>query len=567
MVDIKIDIQDTDCALCHSPFYDGDIICRTNSDRNYCRRCIGREAGFKDGERQYVMYYAENGMGRLVLETLAFSGLDSGIYVIRPIEDHLLLDCMKASSVSAQCFLESVDSKDYVLEKQDEKAVLLFPGAAVLNQYDFLDQREEYSTIISRFERFTNCSYIRFLISRDNQIIGLSNMHMLEIRSLHFEITGKMKMTPDIAQLEKQCKGDIGRCVQRFLERHAPQELLSYCQNRIQGQGRQLKAAVYQIYRYLQQVAGGEAFTALNWVLTAPSGSGKTEFYRAVRDFFAIHDIPIAVVQIDLSQITEEGFKGTNSSAIPKRILQENPKCNGIGICFLDEADKKCVPCYGARGGNINAAVQSNLLTMIEGSKMKVELDDDPYDFDSGQTMFVLMGAFQSIRHQKTRRETRKLGFLSDAAPSEEADAMNKTADDFYEDISLQDIIDFGMQEELAGRLSQVVNFHKLSREDMQELIQCKVKEISDEIGITLQLTESAEMELLDIAFGSLGVRRPMNLMRELAQNTVADVFFDSGFDNDKDKVVIDSLTSAHIERRNEKNGTAKRTAVQNSSP
>lgn len=296
----------------------------------------------------------------------------------------------------------------------------------------------------------------------------------------------------------------------------------------------------------MQSVASGEPFHAQNWILTAPSGSGKTEFFRSVKDFCEIHNIPIPIIQIDLSQITEEGYKGSNPSAIPKRILADAPKSGGIGICFLDEADKKCIPSYSSGGIDINAAVQSNLLTMIEGIKLKVDMDDDEEPFDSNLTMFVLMGAFQDARHKKSRQKN-SLGFLSD--PDTNRNTTEKTVDSFYDDLTMQDIIDFGMQEELAGRLVQVINFHKLSKKAMRKLIRCKVNEISNEIGIGIEITKAAESALLDIAFGSLGVRRPMNLIKELAQNTVAEVFFEKGFDSSNEKVVIESLNHARIVR------------------
>lgn len=355
---------------------------------------------------------------------------------------------------------------------------------------------------------------------------------------------------------------NLNRRVAEALNQFQPAEFLEYCQGRVQGQGLALKIAVYYTYKYMQAVASGEPFNAQNWVLTAPSGSGKTEFYRAVKDFCEMHNIPIPVVQIDLSQITEEGYKGSNPSSIPKRILADAPNSNGIGICFLDEADKKCIPSYSARGDNVNAAVQSNLLTLIEGIQLKVDMDDSEEPFDSNRTMFILMGAFQDARHKKGHKK-KSLGFLSELEVNDR-NTTEKTADSFYDNLTVQDIIDFGMQEELAGRLVQVVNFHKLSKKAMRKLIRCKVNEISNEIGIGIEITKAAESALLDIAFGSLGVRRPMNLIRELVQNTVAAVFFEKGFDSSNEKVVIESLKRAHIVRCPKRlESTSSKAAVQ----
>jgi hypothetical protein len=83
----------------------------------------------------------------------------------------------------------------------------------------------------------------------------------------------------------------------------------------------------------------------------------------------------------------------------------------------------------------------------------------------------------------------------------------------------------------------------------MRKLLLCKAAEISDEMNVKIELTERGMQELLDISFDSLGVRRPMNVIKELTQNAVAEVFFDKGFDRQQEMVIIDSADSAHIQR------------------
>lgn len=320
--------------------------------------------------------------------------------------------------------------------------------------------------------------------------------------------------------------------------------------HRVQGQDAELKKAVYAIYKYIQDVAEGRLTHADSWMLTAPSGSGKTEFFRTIRDLFGMYHIAIPVVQIDLSQITETGYKGDNVSTIPEKILAMNPDTDGTAICFLDEADKKFVPSYGSHGVDINAAIQSNMLTLIEGTCLKVDVNDMERNFDSNKTMFILMGAFQNIRNEKNNSVCKDhkylpLGFGVDYDTDDDS---SEAEDKFHEDITMQEIIDHGMIDELAGRMTQLINFHRLSDDDMRALIKCKVGEISDEMGIHIELSVSAEEELLGISFGSLGVRRPMNIIKELSRAAVAEVFFDDGFDPCADKVVINSIDSALIE-------------------
>lgn len=501
--------------------------------------------------------FGEPGAERMVLDHSSFARLESGIYALRKVGSDLVVCSAKERELPVCEFMKNRDRGSYMLEKKEGKTLLLLPPEDRAHKYDFYDSRDKYRVIVDCLQSCTECTDISLCCGHDGRVLGMSDLsgRRHKFFSFSFDAGEDIGEMISFKELEEQyIKGDPGRYMHRILEKLPPKEILSYCQKRIQGQGTQLKAAVYQIYRYMQDVADGGDFQAQNWILTAPSGSGKTEFYRAIRDLFACCKIPIPVVQIDLSQITEAGYKGKNVSTIPERILAERPDAKGIGICFLDEADKKCVPSYESHGMNVNAAVQANLLTLLEGSRLKVEVDDEKKDFDSGHTMFVLMGAFQDIREQKQKEEIkpRQLGFVTgceDAGSAERADAADRVADCFYEDLSLQDLIDFGMQEELAGRMVQIVNFHKLSREDMFNLIRDKVKEISKEIKIDIHITESATEEFLEVSFGSLGVRRPMNMIRELVQNKVAEVFFEGKFDCDRDTVVIDSLKTARIER------------------
>jgi ATP-dependent protease Clp ATPase subunit len=301
------------------------------------------------------------------------------------------------------------------------------------------------------------------------------------------------------------------------------------------------------VYKYMQSVRDGSLTNADNWLLTAPSGSGKTEFYRTIRDLFAECKIPIPVIQIDLSQITETGYKGDDVATIPRKILAQAPDMGGVCICFLDEADKKCRPSFGNNNVDNNAAAQANLLTLVEGIRTKLEIDKETRDFDSSKTMFVFMGAFQDVRNEKQERVAKSnMGFLSDG---EAEKTVNAASDVFHDKLTMQDLIDYGMLEELAGRIMQVVNFKKLSKTDMRKLLTCKAEEISAQTGISIQLTGKALDELVKISYGSLGVRRPMNLIKEMALNTVATVFFDEGFDVDKDKVVIASEERAYVKR------------------
>jgi ATP-dependent protease Clp ATPase subunit len=385
-----------------------------------------------------------------------------------------------------------------------------------------------------------------FLIGKNELVYGFSNSQSIISAILDQNIIEeeeiKVVKTSDLKDRFDFTTYAIS--VRQAIKNIDANDLLAYCEKRVQGQDLELKKAVFLIWQYLQCVTKGKTFQAANWFLTAPSGCGKTELYRTIRKYFQDHQIPIPVVQIDLSRITEEGFKGLDPSNLIDLIKNEQRETTGYAICFLDEADKKLLPSYDVHGENVNQSVQSGLLTLIEGTSSEMDKDGFSKCFDTSKTMFVFMGAFQDLRNDRQKRAacSHTVGFnISDTEES-----INAT-DSFYSPITIDDIIRFGMVEELAGRIQQVINFKRMSDESMLQLIRCKSAEIGEEIGIHILLSDQAERELLSVAFGNLGVRTPINRIRELVINTLAVAFFDGNIKENEICIHIRNMKEAQI--------------------
>ncbi len=519
-------LENCACAECKKTHYTKWEIIYKKGDNFLCSEC----AEFDD---ENLLYYALDGEAHLIVDEVSVKKLDNGRYILNDAADHYYIQSLEGEFLS-----------NYTLEKQDNDYYLNLPEKMICPIQKYSARR--FNSIVKRFQYWTGYENIFFITDSDREIIGISNLPSRRLRANNFPSRSKIHLSYTAEELEAESiKNNLSGSIAAALNEFKPKELLDYCRERIQGQGTQLKIAVYLIYRYMEMIAEGKPFTAQNWVLTAPSGMGKTEFYRCIRDFFELKNIPLPVTIIDLSQITEEGFKGINATQIPKKMLEEKPESKGYGICFFDEADKKCVPSY-SNGVDVNQAVQSNLLTLVEGIRMKIDISRiDNAEFDSSRTMFIFMGAFQELRHRKMREKNSpaRPSFHSKKTDDEESHRNN---DAFFDNLTIDDIIKFGMREELAGRITQVVNFHKLSKENMLIIIRNKVMEISEQIGAVISLTEEAEMELVDSAYGPLGIRTPMNIIRELVQQTIAEYFFDEGGSIFNMEIVIESKNSAY---------------------
>ena len=320
-------------------------------------------------------------------------------------------------------------------------------------------------------------------------------------------------------------------------------EMLNYVLSRIKGQDNEIRRAVYIVYEYLKSIASGKPMHSVSWIITAPSGSGKTEFYRSIRDFFKAKKIPVPVIQYDMSRITETGFKGAESSEILKLAYNVNGT-SGYAIFFLDEADKRFIPSYSGNGQDANRAVQAELLTMVEGTIRSIDENEPSTTFDTNKTMFVFMGAFQDLRERKAVRTAVRSTPIGFTDGSENASPESgQYVDYFYSDLSIEDMIEYGMLEELAGRITRVVNFHLIEESEMRKLIKLKAEEISKEAGVITEFSRNAYDELFEQAYTNLGVRRPMNIIRGCIQDALAKIVFDqSPAENDEYIIRIDSV-------------------------
>ena len=106
------------------------------------------------------------------------------------------------------------------------------------------------------------------------------------------------------------------RQIRDWLEGNPYQELLEYMKSRVMGQ-ENIAIVVANVYNYLKNVSipdtGMEMPThgnCNNMILAAPSGSGKTETYRAFKDYFKKRIPALRLTISDVSNLTATGYRG-----------------------------------------------------------------------------------------------------------------------------------------------------------------------------------------------------------------------------------------------------------------
>ncbi len=318
-------------------------------------------------------------------------------------------------------------------------------------------------------------------------------------------------------------------------------EFLDHMKSHVIGQDKEIEIAVYMIMDYLNKVSLGRKNNVSSIVLTAPSGCGKSEFAKVATEFLYSHKLRIPIIREDLSQITETGFKGRNVANIVDDLNSKTSKrYNSAAICFFDELDKKCIPSFSGNKTNVNAAVQGNLLSLIEGLPTK---NSDDEVFDASNTLFIFMGSFQEARVLRKKQDDLINSIYNSF------DEKTELTEGIHKDITLNDMIEVGMINEFAGRIKSIINFHKLDEESMRKIVRQKCGMVSTDCGCRIEMTPKAEDEFYNLANSDHGVRDVINTLYDIVIRKLSELASAPDFNIKDINLVIESRSLVTVKK------------------
>ncbi len=279
-----------------------------------------------------------------------------------------------------------------------------------------------------------------------------------------------------------------------------------------------------------------------NMLFIGPTGTGKTRMIT-----LALDRIGLPYVSADATKFSATGYIGSKVENLVRSLYFRSGRNLAVaerGVIYIDEVDKiASLPSFGRDIGG--RQVQESLLALVQGSKVRLSessstVTDGEVEIDTSRILFIMSGAFQGLNKIQAERRRQSIGFGRETIGNNEA-------------VELDDLVQFGMDPQLLGRVPNMARLEQLDEEDLYKiftleknpLIRAKQREFAS-WGITLNFEDSAYRAM---AHNAAGYNKGARSLKLIVEKVLAPFQYELPEHEDCPPLVVDRNTVENPER------------------
>lgn len=254
-----------------------------------------------------------------------------------------------------------------------------------------------------------------------------------------------------------------------------------------------------------------------NILVVGPTGCGKTHIMKTVEQI--VPDIP--VLHLDATAMTNYGFQGNSMEDYLIEWKRKEGPAADYGIVFMDELDKLCVPVSTTKSEDWNKTLQQSILKIVEGTVIR----EKGYILDTANILFIFGGNFSELRKRVGENaKKRGIGFKTEDKPAMDLERIHG------------ELVEAGLVQELAGRISTIVEVKELSRKELKNILKApngpyeNMKDLFSIFGEEMELSDYYLDKIVDICIstktGARGLQTALDEIMETKIFNVPDIDF-----------------------------------------
>ena len=312
-----------------------------------------------------------------------------------------------------------------------------------------------------------------------------------------------------------------------------------------------MSVAVYNHYkRVLTDTMDDIEIEKSNMLMIGPTGCGKTYL---VKTLARLLQVPLAIT--DATSLTEAGYIGDDVESVLSKLLaaaDNDVEKAERGIVFIDEIDKIAKKQNSKSRDVSGESVQQGMLKLLEGADVEVPVGATNKNamvpmttINTRNILFICGGAFPELDKTIKNRLTKQsaIGFMSELKDKYDDDA------NILEQVTTEDLREFGMIPEFLGRLPVVFTLQAMT-EDMLAQVLTQPKN-----AILKQYQKLLALDEVDLQFDDGAIRAiakqaaekktGARALRAIIEKFMLDIMYEIPKDDSIGEVTI---TEAYIE-------------------